>query len=319
MMRQWWSRYINRIRRILRPWIELVSSVVAGGILFGLSRIAAAVSYGSSPIEGRLIGNQHAVNAIIAVLLGVGALLSLSRRAWEQHTKGEFRKVKQLAKVVDFSRRAHYRDLKEFNDLYQAIVDPHYEAVRSGVLLDATNRLRPMALSGESGPLRTNVYVGLERAELERPANIGLRVRALATLFPGDLDPTASIEEREFVAVNVSFVRKGGDFERTFLLSQEVYEMEKDVEILRIHSGQNPLLPGRIAIREKVAERQPGLLESLGAGFLLFGTEVGFIDATDSPTGERGHMVTNQRLLETYQELYDELSVHTIHMTGDMT
>ena len=154
------------------------------------------MSIGTSPLEDRLIGNSHAVNAVVVVLVGMGALLSLSRRAWERHTDQRFKQVAQLAESVDLSSRANYRELRDFNEMYQGITNRHFEPVRSSILLEATNRLRPMAMSDESGLLKASMYVELERAEFEQPVDRRVPTRAVATLFPGDLDPTASAEER---------------------------------------------------------------------------------------------------------------------------
>lgn len=300
------------LRTTIASWFEAFAGLALAALVFGLPHLFGWLAGLAGLASSLFVSDSKITSALAFGVAAAGAMLSISRHQIEAKISARMREVERLAELVDISNEVSHEELRELVGLYQRIADPNFMTVKQDIVRRAKRELAPMAFERESPPLSASVYT---RAETERltayRGKRGVRVRALATLFEGDFDAEPTAEEEGFITANVELAKSGVDFERLFLMRSEAYAEAISRKSVAIHAGDRAELKGRVVFLEALRANDPALLRRAGDGFLIFGTDVGFVDRPTEDKFERGVIVTNPDRLSSMQQLYDDLVIYS--------
>jgi hypothetical protein len=271
------------------PWIEPITAVLIGLILY-------------FPL------NRTDLAEITWVL---GFLLSFGSLATSMRLKEELGFARKMSEILDLYHESGLPAIREIILLYSSITEPEFSLLKDDAVDDVIARLARLAHDKISDELNSSEY-HVWLLDALKQSKKGEKIHAIS-IVPEYvwLEIPA---ERRFLDENIEAAKRGIKIERVFISSKERLKEKRNRASIEKHiENSDRGLNAHIVWIEDLKLVDPNLVSEIGAGFILFGDRVVFIDISVPPAEAKGQVNLNPTRVKYYHRLFDRILLYSIH------
>ncbi|WP_433607893.1 hypothetical protein ACQP2P_34005 [Dactylosporangium sp. CA-139114] len=242
-------------------------------------------------------GSQLAL--IVAI---VGLLLAILRFALQQAISEELQPVRKLAEIVDLQAESNVDLVDGLLQRYLSVTEIEFRAVKEQIVIDATEKLRRIAVEKRSDSLQTTDYYEwlFRQFDALRPGQY-----AHAVSLSSDEEWNDSQLEKNFLAKNLEAAGRGATVARIFIV--EEHRLAKFIQLppIKAHTVEAATgLSGYYISRDYLERADRGVLTDIGEGFIEFNGQVGLEDLFDPEGRARGQVTMLRSDLDKMRRIY---------------
>jgi hypothetical protein len=270
------------------PWAEALATFLAGIILY-------------FPLD-----NQD----LAKITWAIGAILAVSRLAYERKLAKELEPVLKLTEITDLTQECSVDELRNLQRVYLTITEPEFRPVKDLIVADSLDALMKLANDKISEPLAAGEFYGWLLPMIDK-ASSGSKIRALSVMMQTEWDDSPT--ERRFLESSISAARRGVLIDRVFVIDEGSAPDALKSPAIRAHAQEEEPanFRGHLVDRNYLQRQDANLYTRLGDGFIAFDERVALVDIA-SPDGlARGKVVMGSAELGRLLRLHEQLLLHS--------